>query len=87
VEFISRCGVLWYSSGPAQMGPTLCMLARRAADAAGHRPPRRRASRFSDGNARRWLEARGIETVDCDLLNRRAAARLPDAENVVCWSA
>ena len=85
VEFISQLrSPLVVLGASGKMGPTLCMLARRAADAAGHDLRVVAASRFSDSGARRWLEARGIETVECDLLNRRTAARLPDAENVVC---
>ncbi|MDX1547526.1 MAG: NAD-dependent epimerase/dehydratase family protein, partial [Rhodothermales bacterium] len=66
-----------------KMGPTLCVRARRAADAAGRRDLRVVAvSRYTDAGARAWLEARGVQTVACDLLDGDLAA-LPDAANVV----
>src|SRR3989442_9698487 len=53
-----------------KMGPTLSVLARRAAEAAGHPLRIVAVSRFSDAQARRWLEDHGIETVALDLFNR-----------------
>ncbi|MBA4064814.1 MAG: epimerase [Isosphaera sp.] len=62
-----------------KMGPTLASLARRAA------PDRRviGAARFSDPAVRARLDAAGVETIACDLLDRRAVAALPRAPNVV----
>lgn len=62
-----------------KMGPTLARLAKRAA------PGRRviAVARFSDAAARETLEGCGVETIACDLLDREAVARLPDAENIV----
>src|SRR5262249_4739581 len=40
-------------------------------------------SRFSDANQRQRLEAHGIETISCDLLDAEQLARLPEAPNVV----
>lgn len=67
-----------------KMGPTLAVLARRAADAAGHRLEVVAVSRFSDGTARAWLEARGVRTMACDLLGPDAGGlrELPDTANV-----
>ncbi|GIX09442.1 MAG: epimerase [Elioraea sp.] len=62
-----------------KMGPTLARLARRA-DAS------RRiigVARFSEPGLRQRLDAWGIETIEADLLDRTALARLPDAPNVV----
>ncbi len=62
-----------------KMGPTLARLTRRAA-------PERRVlavARFSDPVARSRLETAGVECLACDLLDRAAVARLPDAPNVV----
>jgi nucleoside-diphosphate-sugar epimerase len=66
-----------------KMGPTLAWMARKAADRAGR--PRRviGVARFSEPRLREWLEARGVETVACDLLDRASVARLPDAPLVV----
>jgi nucleoside-diphosphate-sugar epimerase len=40
-------------------------------------------SRFSSRDASRKLERHGVETIQCDLLDRSAVARLPDAPNVI----
>lgn len=62
-----------------KVGPTLAMMAKRAA-------PQNRVigvARFSDPDVKRRLEAAGIETIACDLLDRDAVARLPKTSNVV----
>lgn len=66
-----------------KMGPTLAVLARRAAEAAGHKLQVIAVSRFSDAAARRWLEDRGIKTANCDLLDAGAMRELPDAKDIV----
>ncbi len=69
-----------------KMGPSLARMARRALDALGDTHARRRvvaASRFTDGAARRQLEAHGVETTTVDLLDRRSVDALPDAALVV----
>jgi nucleoside-diphosphate-sugar epimerase len=66
-----------------KMGPTLAWMARRAADLAGGRRRIIGVARFSEPHLQRWLEARGIETVRCDLLDAGAVARLPGAPLVV----
>jgi nucleoside-diphosphate-sugar epimerase len=62
-----------------KMGPTLAGLAKAAL-------PGRRVigvARFSDASVKAWLEARGIEAVNCDLLDEAAIKTLPKAKNVV----
>jgi nucleoside-diphosphate-sugar epimerase len=62
-----------------KMGPTLAGLAKAAL-------PGRRVigvARFTDASAKAWLEARGIETLGCDLLDEAAIKRLPKAPNVM----
>jgi len=66
-----------------KMGPTLAVLARRAAQAAGHRLEVIAASRFSDSRRRAWLEAQGVRTLQCDLLKAEQVSELPDSPNVV----
>lgn len=63
-----------------KMGPTLARMAARAA-----RDGRRiiAVSRWSSPVAERALNDAGVETIRCDLLDRDAVARLPDAPNVV----
>jgi nucleoside-diphosphate-sugar epimerase len=62
-----------------KMGPTLAGLAKAAL-------PHRRiigVARFSDASAKAWLEARGIETLNCDLLDAAAVEALPKVKNIV----
>ncbi len=66
-----------------KMGPTLAVLARRAADAARRALDIVAVSRFSDPSASAWLESRGVRTLSLDLLDREAVQRLPDSENVI----
>jgi len=40
-------------------------------------------ARFTDPSAKAWLEARGIETLGCDLLDEAAIKRLPKPPNVI----
>jgi nucleoside-diphosphate-sugar epimerase len=62
-----------------KMGPTLARMAHRA-------DPSRRiigVARFSEPGLRDRLDQHGIETIEADLLDRAALARLPDAPNIV----
>jgi nucleoside-diphosphate-sugar epimerase len=62
-----------------KMGPTLARLAKAAL------PDRRviGVARFSDPSVKDWLHARGIETINCDLLDEAALGGLPKAPNIV----
>lgn len=66
-----------------KMGVDLGRMALRASREAGVSRRIIGVSRFSDAGARARLEASGIETVACDLLDREAVSRLPAARNVV----
>ena len=62
-----------------KMGPTLAGLAKAAV-------PHRRVigvARFSDISVKAWLEARGIETLHCDLLDEAQLNALPEIANIV----
>ncbi len=62
-----------------KVGPTLAMMAKRAA-------PNKRVigvARFSDPDVKQRLQAADVETNTCDLLDRRAVAQLPDVRNVI----
>jgi nucleoside-diphosphate-sugar epimerase len=62
-----------------KMGPTLARLAKRAA-------PRKRVigvARFRNKEIRERLEKYDVVTIACDLLDREALGRLPDAPNVI----
>jgi nucleoside-diphosphate-sugar epimerase len=66
-----------------KMGPTLARMAKRAA-------PGKRVigvARFNDPAARASLDAAGVETIACDLLDRSAVAALPKPDNVVFMAA
>ena len=66
-----------------KMGPTLARMARRASDIAGTTRRVIGVARFSDPGLEPWLQRHGVETLQCDLLDARAVARLPDAPLVV----
>ena len=70
-----------------KMGPTLARMAKRAADSATRNRRIIGVSRFSSSPElcalESQLQAFGVETVRCDLLNREALAKLPDAANIV----
>jgi hypothetical protein len=62
-----------------KMGPTLAGLAKAAL-------PGRRVigvARFSDASVKTWLDARNIETLNCDLLDEAAIQALPKIKNIV----
>ncbi len=84
VEAASRwSGPLVVLGAGGKMGPTLSVLARRAAEAAGRRVRVIAVSRFGGPQARQWIESRGVETVACDLFDRSAVAGLPEAPDVL----
>ena len=62
-----------------KMGPTLARLARNAA------PDKRviGVARFSESGLRETLNACGVETIACDLLDREAVQKLPQIRNVI----
>lgn len=66
-----------------KMGPTLAVLAKRAAQLAGHQLEVIAVSRFSDEAARHSVERQGVKTLSLDLLERAQAGRLPDSGNIV----
>src|SRR3989442_982834 len=66
-----------------KMGPTLARMAKRASEMAGVKRRVIGVSRFSSAVLEKQLHAWGVETVRCDLLDRKSLAGLPDAANVV----
>ena len=66
-----------------KMGPTLARMAVRASHQAGINRRVIAASRFSDGSLPARLQAWGVETIACDLLDEEAVAALPEAANVI----
>ncbi|HTL16567.1 MAG TPA: NAD-dependent epimerase/dehydratase family protein [Patescibacteria group bacterium] len=66
-----------------KMGPTLALLVRNAADAAGHPLRVIAASRFTDQTLAARLNQHGIETLSCDLLQAQCIQKLPEAPNIL----
>lgn len=66
-----------------KMGPTLARMARRALDEAGLKHQVIGVARFSDPRSRESLEAAGVRTVPCDLLERAQVMKLPDGAAVI----
>ncbi|MGI8601913.1 MAG: NAD-dependent epimerase/dehydratase family protein [Verrucomicrobiales bacterium] len=66
-----------------KMGPSLAVLARRAADVAGHLIDIVAVSRFSEAKTQFWLEQRGVKTMQADLLEADDVSNLPDASDVI----
>ena len=66
-----------------KMGPTLAMMAKRASSRVATERRVIGVARFSDSAQQQILEAAGIETLRCDLLDEADIERLPDAPNVV----
>src|SRR6201995_1379051 len=62
-----------------KMGPTLAGLAKAAL------PDRRiiGVARFTEAGVKEWLQARGIETIHCDLLDEAAIRALPQTRNII----
>lgn len=86
VEAMRRCpGDVVVLGAGGKMGPTLARMAVRAAAAADGGARRRviAVSRFTSAAARATIQESGVETIQADLLDPAAVARLPDAPNVV----
>jgi len=66
-----------------KMGATQCLMTKAALDAIGSSFRVRAVSRFSSPQSRAALESAGVETISCDLLNRRDVEKLPDGANIL----
>src|SRR2546426_11108791 len=66
-----------------KMGPTLARMAKRASDLAKVQRRVVGVSRFSSREQETQLQAHGIETIRCDLLDEESIARLPEVLNVI----
>ena len=70
-----------------KMGPSLARLAQRSSKLSG--VPRRiiAVARFSNDELQSQLEADGIETIRCDLLDHQQLQALPDIPNIIFMAA
>lgn len=66
-----------------KMGPDICVLAARAARAAGVDKTVYAVSRFSDKDAAARLEAEGVTVISADLMVDGALEALPDCQNII----
>ena len=67
-----------------KMGPTLARMLRRGLDQIGHSERRITAvSRFSTASTVQDLQAHGVATISCDLMDPAAVQALPSAANVI----
>ncbi len=66
-----------------KMGPTLAILAKNAARAAGIEKKIIAVSRFSDAAALDLLHENGVETISADLMLAGALDQLPDCPNII----
>jgi nucleoside-diphosphate-sugar epimerase len=77
-------GDLLILGASGKMGPSLAVMARRSAEAAGRSDLRIiGVARYSTPGSREALEAAGVETISCDLLDEDARRNLPDCPNVL----
>ncbi|MEP7270372.1 MAG: NAD-dependent epimerase/dehydratase family protein [Acidobacteriota bacterium] len=65
-----------------KMGPSLARRIKRASEAAASGRRVIAVSRYSSPQAREELEASGVETIACDILDRKQIETLPLSENV-----
>jgi NAD dependent epimerase/dehydratase family len=70
-----------------KMGPSLALLARRAAEQARSKNRIIAVARFSSLSSKALLEEAGVETISCDLLASDSLAALPEAPNIVFMAA
>lgn len=82
-SFKSLADPLLIVGAGGKMGPTLAVLAARAAKHTQSAVRVIAASRFSDASSRDYLHQRGVETQVADVFDRRQLESLPDSPNVV----
>jgi nucleoside-diphosphate-sugar epimerase len=84
IEFMKRLrGDVMILGAGGKMGPSLAKLVRRATVAARVFREVFAVSRFSSPPARDDMEAAGVHTLSCDLMNPGAVDSLPDCPNVL----
>ncbi len=84
LEFIARLrGDVLILGASGKMGPSLARRIHRAVERTESASRVFAASRFSSSNTRTRLDADGIQTIACDLLDPRQIAMLPRCEHVI----
>jgi len=83
IEMFSRIdGDLIFLGVAGKIGKSLAAMAKRACDEAGIKKRIIGVSTFESNEQREWLEKKGIETINGDLLDTRFTDSLPKAKNV-----
>ena len=84
VDMMKRIdGDILFLGAGGKMGPTMARMAKRAIDEAGVYRKIIAASRYSNPEAEPSINAHGIETIRCDLLEAEQVAKLPKCPNVI----
>ena len=84
VDMMKRIdGDILFLGAGGKMGPTMARMAKRATDEAGVDRKIIAASRYSNPEAEASINAHGIETIRCDLLEADQVAKLPKCPNVI----
>lgn len=84
VDMMKRLdGDILFLGAGGKMGPTMARMAKRATDEAGVDRKIIAASRYSNPEAEASINAHGIETIRCDLLESEQVATLPKSPNVI----
>ena len=76
-------GDIIFLGAGGKMGPTLCLLTKKAIEKAGTNSKVIAVSRFTDKFAVNLLKENGIEIISTDLLEPGALDKLPDVPNVI----
>lgn len=66
-----------------KMGPSLALMLHRSFERLGRRDRVIAVSRFESSAAREKLSGKGLDVIPCDLADREAVLRLPDAPSVI----
>lgn len=66
-----------------KMGPDICLLAKKAFDAAGIQRKIYAVSRFSNSDVVKRLEDQGVTVIAMDLMTPGAMETLPDCKNII----
>jgi nucleoside-diphosphate-sugar epimerase len=76
-------GDIIFLGAGGKMGPTLCLLTKKAIEKAGTNSKVIAISRFTDQFAVNLLKENGVEIISVDLLEPGVLEKLPDAPNII----
>ena len=76
-------GDIIFLGAGGKMGPTLCLLTKKAIEKAGTKSKVIAISRFTDPIAVNLLKENGINIISADLLEPGVLEKLPDAPNII----